>query len=626
MLAARDLSFAHDARVLLDSASVTLDDDDRCALVGRNGAGKSTLIAILAGALAPDAGNVERGRGQTVAVLAQTPQLDEDATVRASVERPGLDAHRVDEVLTRLGVLDWHKRVRELSGGQRRRVDLARTLLQDAAILLLDEPTNHLDQGGIDFLADELRAHHGPILFVSHDRAFIDEVGTRVVELTAGKLVTHPLPGPGSVGLYDAYLESKLLREDIEAKTQHRQSRLYVRELAWLRAGTPARTTKQRARIERAEQLAVDVEDQARALREQRARVQVTQAEAARLGKQILVFDKCALARGSAGSERPVVAPFDLAITAGSRWGVVGENGPGKTTLLLAVRTACGDDSLAANEKVVPSSGTLTVGKNTRVAVFDQMKGSLDEDETLEQILGAGNDHVIIPAPDGTIAERIHVATYLEQFLFDGADRYRRAKTLSGGQKSRLVLARMFQQGANVLLLDEPTNDLDVETLGVLEDALLAHKGCALIVSHDRRFLDRVVTGILAFEPVSPGVHVPVPYVGDHTHYLRVRRTATAASAAPVSAPTSDAPATSSAAKAKRKRSYKEEQELGGMEAKILALETRRDEVRAILNDGAVFRTDAAKGRALTEELTTLDAAIETSYARWSELDALLPM
>jgi ABC transport system ATP-binding/permease protein len=619
MLAVRDLHFAHDARVLFDGATFTVADDARAALVGRNGAGKSTLLAMIAGNLSPDAGQIELGRGQRVALLAQTPDV-QDVDVRTAVSPPGVDPHRVDEVLTRLGVLEWHKKITELSGGQRRRVDLARVLLLDADVLLLDEPTNHLDAGGIAFLAGELLRHRGPVLFVSHDRAFIDRVGTVVVELVNGKLVGHPPPGDATHGLYDAYIESKLLREQIDAQTQHRRSRLYVRELAWLRAGTPARTTKQRARIDRAEELADAVHDEGKRLLDEKKRVQIAQAEAARSGKTILVFDKCELWRG----DRKVVAPFSLALTPGSRWGIVGENGTGKTTLLMAVRTACGD---TAADPVTPKSGAITVGKNTQVAVFDQLKQSLDDDATLDDVLAPGNDHVFVGD------DRIHVATYLEQFLFEGSDRYRRVKTLSGGQKSRLVLARMFQQGANVLVLDEPTNDLDVETLGVLEDALLAHKGCALIVSHDHRFLDRVATGILAFVPDDAGAHMPVPYPGDYTNFLRVRREPTAmidGRAAKGEGRGSEEGKNDEATRderkrEKRKRSYKEQQEFQGIEEKIMSLESRRDEVSAIVNDGVVFATDPKKGAALADELATLERTIAETYARWELLSALDP-
>ena len=333
MLAARDVSFGFADRRLLDGASLTVDDGERVALVGRNGTGKSTLLALLSGVLPPDAGLVERGRGQTLGLLAQTPQLDLGKTVgetaraalgevsaliaehAALAERApddprlgellariddlgGFDVeHRVAEVLSRLGVKDAAQRVESLSGGERRRLDLARLLLAAPDILLLDEPTNHLDREGITFLAAELSRHRGPALFVSHDRAFIDVVGTRIVELEAGKLFSTLRPKDGR-GLVDSYLEDKLLRDEQLEREAHRRRRLYVRELAWLRAGTPARTTKQQARIQRADALADEVESQAQQLREQTARVAIDAVKGARLGKTILAFRGVALGRG----------------------------------------------------------------------------------------------------------------------------------------------------------------------------------------------------------------------------------------------------------------------------------------------------------------------------------------
>lgn len=624
MLAVRNLSFAHDAKKLFVDASLTIDDGQRVALLGKNGAGKSTLLAMLAGELQPDAGTIERGRGQATGLLAQTPRLDEDARVvdvaraaLAAVTHPEdeLGEHRVEEVLTRLGVKQRQEPVRQLSGGGRRRLDVARLVLQQPDILLLDEPTNHLDVEGMTFLVEELRRHRGVVLFVSHDRAFVDEVATRIVELEDGQLLPYPVPT-------SAYLEQKLLREEHLARTAHRQRRLYVRELAWLRAGTPARTTKQQARIQRAEALSAEVEEQAQKLREHRAKVQIEGAKARRLGKSILEMKGVVLKRG----ERTLVDGLDLVLVPGDRWGIVGENGAGKTTLLNAILTAAGVAS--GEEAVQPASGTITLGKNTNLAIFDQHRATLDPEATLEETLAGANDHVSVGE------KRVHIATYLEQFLFDGADRYRRVKTLSGGQQNRLVLARLFQRDANLLLLDEPTNDLDVETLGVLEDALLAHEGVALIVSHDRRFLDRVATGILAFE--GDGKVVPVP--GDWTNYSRLK-----AQRAPEKAEKDvkadkaprmagdisticESKNVDGAAPARRKRAYKEEQELKAMEEKILTAEARKEELQATLNAGEVFRSDPSGARAMTEELARLEADIEEMYARWQELEQLLPM
>ncbi|MCC7074217.1 MAG: ABC-F family ATP-binding cassette domain-containing protein [Deltaproteobacteria bacterium] len=651
MLAARDLSFAYADRRLLDGAALTVDDGERVALVGRNGAGKSTFLQILAGTLAPDAGLIERGRGQTLGMLTQTPQLDLEASVgdtaRAALgevsaliaehaalaarapddarqvellaridDLGGFDVeHRIDEVLARLGVKDAAQKVASLSGGERRRLDLARLLLEGPHTLLLDEPTNHLDRAGIAFLVEELTRHRGPLVFVSHDRAFIDAVGTRIVELEGGRLFSTLKPSDGR-GLVDCYLEDKLLRDEQLEREAHRRRRLYVRELAWLRAGTPARTTKQQARIQRADALADEVESQARQLREKAGRVAIDEVKGGRLGKTILAFHDVALARGA----RTLFSGLELTLVRGARWGIAGDNGAGKTTLLLSVLTAAG---LVEGERAVrPQQGSVEVGKHSKVLLFDQHRASLDQEATLEGVLAGQNDHVTIGAPEGE-QRRVHIASYLEQFLFDGADRYRRVKTLSGGQQNRLALARLFQQGANCLLLDEPTNDLDVETLGVLEEALVSFDGCALIVSHDRRFLDRVATGILAIEDGRATC-----WPGDYSNFERLHAQARGieTAAAPPISPRDDVELPARRERTgKRKRSNKEERELVTMEEAILGREARKEELTTLLSSADTFKGDAQRARALTDELHDVDAEIQRLYARWQELSELLP-
>jgi ATP-binding cassette subfamily F protein uup len=637
VLAIRNLSFAHGARKLLNDASLTIDDGQRVSLLGKNGAGKSTLLVILAGELGTDDGLVERGRGQTVGILTQTPRIDEDARVidvalaalHAITHQDAIDAgeseeHRIDEVLSRLSVTQRTEPVRALSGGGRRRLDVARLLLQRPDVLLLDEPTNHLDVEGMRFLADELRAHRGVVLFVSHDRAFVDDVATRIVELEDGKLIAYPAPADNQTSPTDAYLEAKLLRDEHAARSAHRQRRLYVRELAWLRAGTPARTTKQAARIQRAEALSQEVEAETKRLREHKARVQIEGAKARRLGKSILELKGLVLARGErilvAGPDGPGARTsmggsdgLDLALVPGDRWGIVGENGAGKTTLLSAVLTAAGATPAGAHSAVQPLRGHIVVGKQTKIAVYDQHRANLDPEATLEEILAGQGDHVHVGE------RRTHIAGYLEQFLFEGSDRYRKVKTLSGGQQNRLVFARLFQQDANLLLLDEPTNDLDVETLGVLEDALAEHAGVALIVSHDRRFLDRVATGILAFE--GGGRVVPVP--GDWTNYTRLRAQAAPATAMAASLETE---ASKRVKGGKRKRSYKEQQEFSASERIIQEAEAKRDALQATLDAGEIFRSDPAKGAQMAKDVAELGVRIEKMYARWQELSELASM
>jgi ATP-binding cassette subfamily F protein uup len=640
MLAVRDLRFSHGSRPILDGASQVFDDSDRTALVGDNGAGKSTLLQLLAGSLRADSGTIERGRDQTLAFLSQEPSLDPNATAREVCESTGREPWEVDEALSRLHISDPDKTVGAMSGGQRRRVDMARVLLQAADILLLDEPTNHLDAQAISWLSERLRRWRGPVIIVSHDRAFLDDSCTRIVELSRGKLSSYAPPTDPGVGLTMSFVEQKLIRDDVMEKTQHKKERLWLRELAWLRAGTPARTTKQTARIDRAGDLQAFVETEAAAIRDKKKTVVLEAQQKRRLGKTIIGCENLGLDRGG----HRLFSGLSLAVTPGQRWGVVGENGAGKTSFLLAIQNACGV-SLPPDERVLPAEGRLIVGENTHIAVFDQHRAQLNPESTLEETLAADNDHVFFGE------QRLHVSSWLERFLFDGSDRKRRVRTLSGGEQNRLVLARLFLGDSNVLLLDEPTNDLDVTTLGVLEEALTEHDGCAFIVSHDRRFLDRVATGILAFERPSPDKETIVtPVIGDFTHYVRTQseRLASMANGSSSSSssfsstsssssssgkstsssptPPSSGPSSGSTATfAKRKRTNKEEREFQAMEAKILDKESRREALAAKVSDPDVMK-DAFRAKAVAEELAALDVSISELYSRWAELSDLSPL
>jgi ATP-binding cassette subfamily F protein uup len=634
VLAASGLSFSHPGgKVLFDEISLVVENGERVALVGENGTGKSTLLSVLAGKMSADGGTVTRVRNATVALLAQAPALDDEMTVIACVRDAmkalndkvarhrelcdlmaaspddaalsreidtlahAIDAaggfsteHRVEEVLSRLGVVKRDEKIGTLSGGEKRRVDLARLLLSAPDVMLLDEPTNHLDVGAIRFLEDTLIAFPGAVLFVSHDRMFMNRVGTRILELDGGRLFTHLPP-------YENFLENRLVRMDIEGRTLQKKERLLAREIAWVRAGTPARTTKQTARLDRASALIDDVTKDARAQREKT--LALRKGDTKRLGKTILEMKKVRVERGG----RLLFRDLDLIVTAGQRFGIVGPNGAGKSSFLSLV-----DGTLA------PTGGEVVRGAHTSVARLDQDRGILDEKGTVEDVLCPENDHVFVGK------ERIHIASYLESFLFDPRDRRRQVKTLSGGEKTRLGLALALKEGANVLLLDEPTNDLDVATLGVLEEALHEHEGVAFIVSHDRAFLDRVVTGMLAFEPQSDGTsrvtHVP----GDWTHYERTQQERLVRAEQTRAVVVDKAPAVAKK-KETTKRTFNEERELKGIEEKILALETRKAEIDALLADGQIFVKDAKRGTALTVELGEVNASIETTYARWAELD-----
>lgn len=646
MLSARDLSFSHDNRLLLDGVSFAIEEGERVALVGHNGAGKSTLFSLLVGDLKPDDGEIHVERNVEVGVLRQEPNIDPDlsaldvvrsglgpllakiaehealcasekaaesgtkiAELGAEIEAlGGFDVeHRVHTVLSRLGVAAREEKAGTLSGGERRRIDLARLLVSAPRAILLDEPTNHLDQGAIRFLSETLASWNGAVCFISHDRAFIDGLATRILELDKARVFSHSPP-------WESFLEARLNREEVEGKAAARRKRQWARELAWLRAGVKARTTKQKARIERADELLDDVKKDVEMRRD---RVLKARKSETRLGRTILELRELALGHG----ERTFFADLELLLTVGERWGIVGKNGAGKTTLL---RTILGE--------VEPKKGEVRLGKNTHVAVLDQHRKDLDDEQTLQDVLAdGGGDQVHTPTGN------VHVCSYLERFLFAPEDARRKVATLSGGEQNRLRLAALLKGNANCLLLDEPTNDLDVSTLGVLEDLLLDLDGVALIVSHDRAFLDRVCTGILAFEEnpafdgspeaIANGVaeHVVIVQQGDYTNYERLKaERERAAEGAPVAVvKEAAAPAPERVREGVRKRSYREEEEYAAMEETVLTAESRKEELEAALADGSIFTHEPERGREMSEELASLEAKIEALYARWQELEQL---
>jgi len=461
---------------------------------------------------------------------------------------------------------------------------------------LLDEPTNHLDIGAIQFLADHFTKNRCTLLFVSHDRAFIDEVATRIVELDKGKLYTHDMP-------YANYLESKLVRELVDERSAHRRERLMAQEIAWLRAGTPARTTKQSARIERAEKLIAQVSDDVIRLKEKRVRLQMNQKS--RLGNTVLELDRIGV---SYGPQKNLFADLSLKVVPMERFGILGRNGCGKTSLL----------SIIAGRQE-PSQGDIRYGKNTKVLEFDQHRSVLDPEASLKETLADHGDHVFIGD------QKMHIASYLEKYLFSPSDMNRKVATLSGGEQNRLMLAKLFRQPANCLLLDEPTNDLDATTLSILEETLLDFEGVVFIVSHDRAFLDRVCTGIIAFEPSERkhgALSDVVVYQGDFTTYMRLK--------AEQEKKDAEAPVTTRAqepvsvrAKSKRKRSYQEDREYTQIEAKIGTLEKEREHLQGIINQGEIFREDPKSAQAHLQRIKDLESEIEKSYARWQELEEI---
>ncbi|HEY1904970.1 MAG TPA: ABC-F family ATP-binding cassette domain-containing protein [Myxococcaceae bacterium] len=629
LLRAADVSLAFGSRTLFHELTLVLEEDERVGLVGVNGSGKSTLMRILAGELRPDGGELQLRRGARVTFLPQEPVVPTGATVagelaiaqaplrealeqhhalahqlgtlggeaqdRAAAQLAALadrieslggwdTEHRARTLLDRLGVKAWDRPVSELSGGVRKRVAIARALLSRPDLLLLDEPTNHLDADTVEWLEDALDALPSSLLLVTHDRYFLDSLVDRIVEIQpGGGLVSYP-------GNYQAYLEQKLAAEEEAARTEHKRGRWIAQEVAWLRRGPEARRTKSRARIERARRLMAEP-------RFRRPRVPELQlAEAPRLGHTVLEARDVAF--GWPGRE--VFRDVSLIVQSSDRVGIVGPNGAGKTTLL---RVLLGE--------LAPSSGTVVRGRTVRVAHFDQGRESLDPEQTVYEA-ASGEEHVELGGR--TIALR----DYLDDLLFPVPMQRMKVAALSGGERNRLLLARLFLQGANVLVLDEPTNDLDLPTLNVLERLLLGFGGAVLLVTHDRYFLDKVATRILAVE----GDGKVVAWPGNFTTYRTLRgQVAPAAPSEGKPAPPSPAPAPVEQARPRR-LGYQARRELDGMEAAIEAAESRREAAEAELLRPEVY-SDGRRAAEAQAALAAATAEVDRLYARWAELTSV---
>ena len=659
LLAAHKLSKAYGPQVLFTDVEITISEGDRIGLLGVNGAGKSTLLKCIGGLEPSDGGNIERQRGASILFLEQEPELPPDVAARTWVEgglaewsaakarhddvaaelsagsrdpklvdeiahlgeeleRLGGWArdHEVDEVLQKLGIRTPEQTVGTMSGGERRRVALARILVARPHLAILDEPTNHLDADVIawleTFLVDRFP---GAVLMVTHDRYVLDAVCNRILDLDRGALKEY-------TGNYGDYLEARAIADDQEARVESNRQNFLRREVAWLRRGPKARSTKQKARIHRAnDALAVEAP-------RERGKV-LLEAEVSRLGGTILDVEETVFAIG----DRVLNEPFSLRLTRGERIGIVGPNGLGKTTLLKAVA----GEGLAL-------SGKITLGAQTKIAYFDQARADLPNDWTIFDAVAGQEGSEVLGGGRVTIGgETMSMRAYLERFLFEGSKLRQKVGSLSGGERARVALAKVLRDGANVLLLDEPTNDLDVSTLEALETLLTTWPGCALVVSHDRAFLDAVATGILAFEGDGTAPAKVTLYQGNYDTYTTLKAEAAAAAAAaaksaslrppPKVQPASIRPEAVSAPKAavseapkkggpKVKMSWAEEKELGGIMDAIGQAEDNVYAIEAELARPENFSDDGSKARALTVKLEAAKKEAERLTARWEALEA----
>ena len=625
------LAYGHVA--LLDGAALSFEAGDRLALIGRNGTGKSSLLKVLAGLEKLDDGLLQQQQGVRVIYVPQEPVLNAEGTVfevvsegvaeakalreryEAHAEGDDLDAiqtriealqgwtweQRVDETLHRLD-LDGARLVGQLSGGLKKRVALGRALVAMPDVLLLDEPTNHLDLSAIQWLEGLLRDFGGSVLLVSHDRAFIDAVATRIVELDRGILRNYP----GQLAAFEA---AKARELEAEAMAAARADKLLAQEEVWIRKGVEARRTRSVGRIARLEVL----RELRQARRDTLGSVRLETTTGAASGKIVAELKEATVRFPLPdGGERTIIDKFSATILRGDKVGLIGPNGAGKTTLLKLILG-----------ELEPNSGSVRRGTKLQVAYFDQMRTALDLDATLADTISPGSEWI---ENDGG---RKHVMSYLSDFLFSPARANSPVRTLSGGERNRVLLDRLFALPANVLVLDEPTNDLDIETLELLEELLQSYSGTVFLVSHDRRFLDNVVTSTIAWEgdPVyggRPGFWRE--YEGGYEDWKvqreRAKVIATAA-AAPAPAPARKAEAVKPVVKvAKAKLSYKEQRELDGLPARIEALEAEQAQLTTQLADPAIYAGAAPRAPALQARNAALEDELLQAMERWEVLGA----
>ena len=622
------LAFGHVA--LLDHADFSLESVERVGLIGRNGAGKSSLLKILGGMEHTDDGHLHVQQGIRIAFVAQEPVLIGEDTIFESVQRglgpvltliddyvncrgdldalqSQIEAHdgwgweqRVEETMHRLH-LDPAARVDSLSGGNRKRVALAQALVTRPDVLLLDEPTNHLDLDSIAWLEQLLIDFKGSVIAITHDRAFLDRIATRIVELDRGHLLSYP----GNFAQYQLQKEEQMAQE---AVISAKADKLLAQEEIWIRKGVEARRTRSQSRIGRLEALRT----QRMARREQVGSVRMDVASGAPSGKLVAeLTDVCKSFPHADGSSKVIVKDFSATLLRGDKIGLLGPNGAGKTTLLKLILG-----------EIQADSGKIRQGANIEVAYFDQMRNALDLNATLEDFISPGSEWIEIGN------KRQHVKSYLADFLFSPARATSPVKSLSGGERNRLLLARLFARPANVLVLDEPTNDLDIDTLELLEDLLQNYPGTVFLVSHDRAFMDNVVTSIIACESNDAQPGFWREYEGSVQDWLIQSQRSQAIQAKAQAGQTKVAEAAAVAVaiktpvKTAAKLSYKEQREVDALPAQMTALEQEQQSLRRALADGQLFSQDTAKAAAMYARDAAIDDELMIAMERMEALSS----
>lgn len=620
-------SLAYGLTPLLDHASFLLDPNERIGLIGRNGTGKSSLLKVLANESKLDDGTLWRAPGIRLAYVPQEPPLDPTHTVFEAVAEglgslrqvlldyhavthamgePGVDTTallermqtlqheleaqdgwqvqaRIETVLSRLS-LPADVLVSTLSGGWRKRVALARGLVAEPEVLLLDEPTNHLDFAAIEWLENLLLDYKGALLFITHDRRFLDRLATRIIELDRGHITEFK-------GNYSSYQIKKEELLAVEATHAAKFDKVLAQEEVWIRQGIKARRVRNEGRVRNLERLRLE----RAARRERQGNVKLALDAGERSGKLVAEL----LHVSKSFDDRIIIQDFSTRILRGDRIGLLGPNGAGKSTLLKLILG-----------ELQPDSGEVNLGTKISVAYFDQMREQLDEEATLADTISPGSDYVQIGE------ERKHVISYLEDFLFPPQRTRAPVKSLSGGERNRLLLARLFARPANVLVLDEPTNDLDIDTLELLEELLQNFGGTLFLVSHDRAFLENTVTQVIAFN----GNGQLTEFGGGYDDWQRFQA---AREASPAKTATTKPVATTKPAPAAKSRlNFKEAKELEAIPGTIEALEQEQAGINTLLADGSLFRDDVPRAKSMQLRLAELDALLETALLRWEALES----
>ncbi len=633
LLRLSNVSIAYGTHALLKDADFQLDAGERVGLLGRNGEGKSTLMKIIAGNVLPDHGDIWRQPELRLAWLEQSPDLPDDATIYDAVAgglgelgtwitryhelsltmdygdekalnelgdlQHQLESHngwhfqqRVETILTKLD-LPGDLKINGLSGGWKRRVALARALVIEPEVLLLDEPTNHLDFESILWLEEQILNFQGAVLFVTHDRSFLQKLATRIVDLDRGNLVSWQ-------GNYDDYLTRKAAALEDEANQNAEFDKKLADEEVWIRQGVKARRTRNEGRVRALEKLRN--ERAQRRLQQGTARLALEKGDAS--GKKVIEVTDICFGYG----DRQIIKNFSTLIQRGDKIGLIGANGAGKSTLLKLLL-----------QQIEPNTGTVEQGTKLEIAYFDQLRDQLDPNMTVADTVADGNDFVEIAG------NKRHVMSYLGDFLFAPARARSPVKSLSGGEKNRLLLARLFTKPANLIVMDEPTNDLDLETLELLEEKLVNYDGTLLLVSHDRAFLDNVVTSVF----VLNGTGQVDDFVGGYTDWMNHAKQAEQNKPAATikktqEAPKQDKPPVATAPVKKKKLSYKEQQELEQLPKTIDELEAKQASLSVQISAASFYKQEPLAIAKTLDEMKAIEAKLEQVYDRWNELEALM--